>query len=69
MDVADWTPAEIMALRRRMGLSQRAFAKLAQAHYNTVNAWEFGRSPPDRPHRIALDTLDREQNSRHPSGD
>jgi DNA-binding transcriptional regulator YiaG len=41
-----WTAAEILALRRRLGLSQAAFAGEIGVRQQTVSEWETGRYQP-----------------------
>jgi len=48
---------EIVALRQRMGLSQRAFAKLLGVTMATICRWELERRLPRREHLIRLDEL------------
>jgi transcriptional regulator with XRE-family HTH domain len=39
-------PADIVQLRKDMGLSQADFARLFDAHFMTVSKWERGVSSP-----------------------
>jgi DNA-binding transcriptional regulator YiaG len=50
-------PALIVALRRRLDLSGRQFAKLVGANRHTVSSWESGKSKPQGAHRSKLIAL------------
>ena len=56
----DWrkviTPSvpDVRAIRRKLGLSQAAFARRFGFSVRTVQEWEQGRALPDRPARILL---------------
>jgi DNA-binding transcriptional regulator YiaG len=41
-----WTAAEVAALRKRLGLSQAAFAEEIGVRQQTVSEWETGRYQP-----------------------
>ena len=41
-----WTAAEVAALRKRLGLSQAAFAGEIGVRQQTVSEWETGRYQP-----------------------
>jgi DNA-binding transcriptional regulator YiaG len=43
---AAWTAEEVLALRRRLGLSQAAFADELGVRQQTVSEWETGRYLP-----------------------
>lgn len=49
-------PREIRALRRRLGLSQQAFAERLGVSIQSVHCWETGKRKPSR---LALKVLDR----------
>lgn len=51
------TPAEVRALRVRMGLSQEAFAKRLGVSVNTVTRWERGVMRPKGLSLVALKRL------------
>jgi len=54
------SPVKIAKLRaKRLGLSQRAFAKVINAAPQTVQAWEQGRSKPSGCALRFLELLDR----------
>jgi DNA-binding transcriptional regulator YiaG len=59
----EWYPFQVKELRRRMGLTQSAFADLLQVSSSTVSRWETGAHPPTSRHRIALTATDRMQRS------
>lgn len=46
--------------RRRLGLSQAAFARTFGLHAATLKNWEQGRSRPDRPAHVLLAVIERE---------
>lgn len=46
-------PADILQLRKDMGLSQVDFARLFDAHFMTVSKWERGVSSPS-PYQVGL---------------
>ncbi len=50
-------PALIVALRKRLGLSGRQFAKIVGANRNTVSNWEAGRSKPQDEHKAKIIAL------------
>lgn len=41
-----WTPEEVAALRRRLGLSQAKMARVLGVRQQTVSEWETGRYRP-----------------------
>ena len=47
-------PAEIMAIRKRLGLSQSAFARRFQINLRTLQDWEQGRRAPEEIARVYL---------------
>lgn len=51
---------DVAALRRRLGLSQRRFAKTFGLDVFAVHSWEQGRRHPDRAARVLLRVIDRE---------
>jgi DNA-binding transcriptional regulator YiaG len=55
----EWYPFQVKELRRRMGLTQSAFANLLQVSSSTVSRWETGAHPPTSRHRIVLTATDR----------
>lgn len=48
-------PADILQLRKDMGLSQVDFARLFDSHFMTVSKWERGVSTPS-PYQVGLMT-------------
>lgn len=53
-----YTPAEIKALRRRVGLTYRMFADALGVHQQTVVYWESGFRTPERTTMILLRLID-----------
>ena len=51
---------DIVALRKRLGLSQDKFALLFSFSAKTVRNWEQGIRHPDGPARILLQVIERE---------
>jgi DNA-binding transcriptional regulator YiaG len=43
---AKWTPAAVKRLRKRLGLTQEAFARRLGVSVVTVNRWEQGHVEP-----------------------
>ncbi len=58
----DWTPERIRALRQKMGLSQREFAKQINVRQATVSDWETGKHPPTGAVLVLFDMLEKEAN-------
>lgn len=52
--------AEVARIRRRLGLSQAAFARAFGLDITAVHAWEQGRRRPDRAARILLAVIAKE---------
>jgi putative transcriptional regulator len=50
---------EVRAIRRKLGLSQKGFAKRFGFSVRTVQEWEQGRAIPDRPARILLRVIEK----------
>ena len=50
-------PALIVALRKRLNLSGRQFAKLVGANRHTVSNWESGKSKPTNEHKAKIVAL------------
>lgn len=50
---------DLRAIRRKLGLSQAAFAKRFGFSVRTVQEWEQGRALPDRPARILLSVIEK----------
>lgn len=53
----DIAPAEIVDLRRHLGLSQEAFSERIGASVDTLKSWEVGRRHPSGTARKALRDL------------
>lgn len=51
---------DVAALRRRLKMSQAAFAARFGLDLSAVHAWEQGRRRPDRAARVLLAVIDRE---------
>lgn len=51
---------DVRAIRRKTGLSQKAFAARYGFSFGRVRDWEQGRSNIDAPSRILLTIIDRE---------
>jgi putative transcriptional regulator len=49
----------VRAMRHRLGLSQKDFAKRFGFSVRTVQEWEQGRAIPDRPARILLRVIEK----------
>ena len=50
---------DVRAIRRKLGLSQAAFAARFGFSVRTVQEWEQGRAVPDRPARILLRVIEK----------
>lgn len=65
-DLKEFKPAkpprqvDVAALRRRLKMSQAAFAARFGLDLSAVHAWEQGRRRPDRAARVLLAVIDRE---------
>ncbi len=65
-DLKEFKPArppkrvDVAALRRRLKMSQTAFAARFGLDLSAVHAWEQGRRNPDRAARVLLAVIDRE---------
>lgn len=65
-DLKEFKPAQppkrvdVAALRRRLKMSQAAFAARFGLDLSAVHAWEQGRRNPDRAARVLLAVIDRE---------
>ena len=51
-----WAP-RVLAMRKTMGLSQRAFARLVGVSVKTLQNWEQGRRQPSGPAAVLLTVL------------
>jgi len=58
--VTHWTPEQIKALRKRLGLTRAGFAERLSVGYSTVCLWEQGGAKPDRRNADAIQRLSRE---------
>lgn len=52
-------PVDVAALRKRLGMSQGAFARTFGLSVGAVRDWEQGRCAPDRPAQTLLRVIDR----------
>ena len=50
---------DVRAIRRRLGFSQKEFARRFGFSVRTVQEWEQGRAVPDRPARILLRVIEK----------
>lgn len=55
---ADMTPANLIAARERMGLTQARLAELLGVHIRTLSAWEYGRQKIPPYLHLAIRALD-----------
>lgn len=55
-----WQAARVQTIRRRLNLTQAAFAKNLRIPLGTVRDWEQARRQPDAPARALLRVLERE---------
>lgn len=51
---------DVRAIRKRLGLSQRAFAETFGFRLDAIQNWEQGRRRPERPARLLLRVINRE---------
>lgn len=51
---------DVAAVRRRLGLSQRAFAQAFGVSPHTLRKWEQGQRRPEGPARVLLCVIDKE---------
>ncbi|MGQ0663923.1 MAG: helix-turn-helix domain-containing protein [Pseudomonadota bacterium] len=51
---------DVAAVRKRLGLSQRRFARSFGLDVSAIHAWEQGRRRPDRAARVLLHVIARE---------
>lgn len=54
---------DVRAIRRKLGMSQSAFATRFGFSVRTVQEWEQGRALPDRPARILLRVIEKSPNT------
>jgi putative transcriptional regulator len=52
--VTEIAPVDVKAIRRRLGKSQAAFARMIGVSVSTLQNWEQGRRRPDGPARALL---------------
>jgi putative transcriptional regulator len=55
----DHRPVDVASLRKRLGMSQAAFARTFGLSVGAVRDWEQGRCAPDRPAQTLLRVIDR----------
>jgi putative transcriptional regulator len=53
-------PVDVKQVRRKLGLSQSAFAETFGINAATLRNWEQGRRQPEGPARVLLTIIDRE---------
>ncbi len=51
---------DVARVRKRLGLSQRGFARAFGLELTAIHAWEQGRRRPERAARVLLRVIDRE---------
>jgi putative transcriptional regulator len=56
----DPSKERIMALRRKLGLSRRAFAERFHLDPRALQEWEQGRRTPDQAARVLLSVIERD---------
>jgi DNA-binding transcriptional regulator YiaG len=56
-------PVRVVAIRKRMGLSQRGLAKLIGVSVDTLQNWEQGRRQPSGPAAILLNVIEADAES------
>lgn len=54
-----FSPADIIRMRKRLGLSQAAFARRFQLNLRTLQDWEQGRRAPEEIARAYLRVIER----------
>jgi putative transcriptional regulator len=54
------TSADILAVRKKLGLSRRRFAERFRLDPRTLQDWEQGRRTPDQAARVLLTVIERE---------
>ena len=59
VDVPDYSPAEIRALRERLNISQAVLASVINASANSIQKWERGAKKPSGTALKLLNLLDR----------
>jgi putative transcriptional regulator len=50
----DFNQPDVLAIRKKYGLSQQKFAKLLSISVGTLRNWEQGRRKPEGPARVLL---------------
>ena len=55
-----FAPVDIVAARKKLGMSQNKFAETFGISPGTLRGWEQGRREPDGPARVLLRVIDRE---------
>lgn len=58
-------PVDVKALRKRLGLTQTAFAQRYGFELRAIRNWERGRQHPEGPARLLLLVIDREPEAVH----
>ena len=52
--MTEFAPVDVKAIRRRLGKSQSAFARMIGVSVSTLQNWEQGRRRPEDPARALL---------------
>ena len=58
--IQDGSTTDVRLMRKRLGLSQTAFATRFGLSVHAVRQWEQGRRHPDGPARVLLQVISRE---------
>lgn len=58
-EVHDYTPKEIVSIRKRLSLSQAALASVFNISVSTVQKWEQGNKKPTGASKKLLDIIER----------
>ena len=56
--VPEFAPADVKALRQKLGLSQTMLAEIVGVHKRAVEAWEIGRKNPNGSARRLMKLLE-----------
>ena len=62
IDVPEYKPADVAAIRRNLNLTQRGFASVVGVSPRTVEAWEAGANMPSGSARHLLYLLGKDKN-------
>lgn len=61
IDVPNYTPAEVAAVRRKLNLTQKGLANVVGVSPRTVEAWESGVNTPNGSARHLLYLLEKDE--------